>query len=571
MMPAFEVTSFHQLIIDNLEFLLNGHIKKLAIITPPRHGKTTLANVMAPAYALGRDPRETIISVSYGSELSETWGRRVRNILSDPAFSEVFPNCKLSPDSAAAYRFTTTAGGEYSAVGRGGPVTGRGASLLILDDLIKDSSEANSDTTCRGIIEWLQHVAFTRLTPNGRVVAISTRWSERDPMGWLLQQDGWTVLRLPAIAEKENDPVGREIGQALWPSHYPVEVLDAIRGNVGSRVFQTLYQGNVAAAQGTVFKRDWFRHYQQPPETFIKIVQSWDTSFKTGATNDYSVCATIGETQTGFYLLALWRDKVEFPELKRQVAMQADYWRPQEIYVEDRASGQSLIQELKLATTYPVIPIQVDRDKETRAASTTGYYEAGKILFPEGAPWLSILEDELASFPGGLYDDCVDAISQALNKLRDSGSGVLGFLELIKRTAKDIASGIRDAFGNLLNPPKPVLVQPVAVQTKPVVVDNFAVWLKTNRAPVCPACQSPATTYNELRQIRCNQCQSINGQPVPKPVGQCCPNFLPQMVSGFVRCGSCGWQPNQVPAGVGMTRADYRRGVGRHRSFGRFG
>jgi predicted phage terminase large subunit-like protein len=488
----------------------------------------------------------------------------------DPAFTEIFPGCKLSPDSAAAYRFTTTAGGEYSAVGRGGPVTGRGASLLILDDLIKDSSEANSDTTCRGIVEWLQHVAFTRLTPNGRVIAISTRWSERDPMGWLLQQDGWTVLHLPAIAEKENDPVGRKTGEALWPSHYPVESLDAIRANVGSRVFACLFQGNVSAAQGMIFKRDWFRHYTTPPESFIKIVQSWDTSFKTGQSNDFSVCATIGQTRNGFYLLSLYRAKIEFPELKRQVAQQADFWKPSEIFIEDRASGQSLVQEVKLATSYPVIAVQVDRDKETRAASTTGYYEAGKVYFPEGVTWVATLEDELASFPGGLYDDCVDAISQALNRLRDSSGGVYGVLDAMKRIAVDIASGIRNMYGELFHPPAPKV--PVAV-AKPAErrVDNFRVWLDTGKAPACSACGSTATTYNELRIVRCNQCQSVDGASVPKPAGACCDNFLPQVIPGGTRCGNCGFQNMPGAIIAGPSRADYQRGAGRIRGFGRFG
>jgi predicted phage terminase large subunit-like protein len=295
-------------------------------------------------------------------------------------------------------------------------------------------------------------------------------------MGWLLQQDGWTVLHLPAIAEKENDPVGRKIGEALWPSHYPVESLDAIRANVGSRVFQCLYQGNVAASQGTIFKRDWFRHYTTPPESFKRIVQSWDTSFKAGATNDYSVCATIGEAQNGFYLLSLYREKVEFPELKRQVAQQADFWKPSEIYVENRASGQSLVQELKLSTSYPVIAIEVDKDKETRASATTGYYESGRVFFPEGVAWVATLEDELASFPGGLYDDCVDAISQALNRLRDS-DGELTWVERIKQTAKEIAEDVRDAFGNLLHPPpkpKPVTVLvPKDVQAAQARVEGY--------------------------------------------------------------------------------------------------
>jgi predicted phage terminase large subunit-like protein len=581
MMPAFEVSRFHQLIIDNIEFLLNGHIKKLAIITPPRHGKTTLANVMAPAFALGRNPTETIISVSYGSELSETWGRRVRNILSDPAFTEIFPGCKLSPDSAAAYRFTTTAGGEYSAVGRGGPVTGRGASLLILDDLIKDSSEANSDTTCRGIVEWLQHVAFTRLTPNGRVIAISTRWSERDPMGWLLQQDGWTVLHLPAIAEKENDPVGRKIGEALWPSHYPVQSLEAIRANVGSRVFQCLYQGNVSAAAGTVFKRDWFRHYTTAPESFKRIIQSWDTSFKTGATNDYSVCATIGEAQNGFYLLSLFREKCEFPELKRQVALQADFWKPSEIYVENRASGQSLVQELKLATSYPVIPIEVDKDKETRASATTGYYEAGRVFFPEGVAWVATVEDELASFPGGLYDDIVDAISQALNRLRDSSGGTYGLLDSMKRIAADILAGIRNMYGELVHPPAPKNIPAAVAKPTEKRVDNFRTWLDTGKAPACLACRSTATTYNELRKVRCNQCQAVDGVAPPEglPADRIHCGVRVTIVFGMYKCQQCQkrWPLNGSDPSPknGMSRAQYDAANSTAskfgRSFGRFG
>ncbi len=346
MMPAFDLSPCHAVIIRYLEWLLSGQIQKLCIVTPPRYGKSTLGNVMLPAFALGKDPRETVITISYGSDLSEVFGRRVRNILSDPTFREIFPGCQLSPDSQAAYRFETTMGGEFSAVGRGGPVTGKGASLLILDDLIKDQGEANSETTCKSIIEWLESVAFTRLTPNGRVLAIATRWSDRDPMGWLMQQAGWTVLHLPALAEV-NDPLGRRPGEALWPSRYSVEALEKIRLDVGSRVFQVLYQGNVSAAQGTIFKRDWFRHYQQPPEKFSRVIQSWDTAFKTGATNDYSVCATFGETTNGVYLLSLYRAKCEFPELKRKVGELADQWRPSEILVEDKASGQSLIQELK--------------------------------------------------------------------------------------------------------------------------------------------------------------------------------------------------------------------------------
>ncbi len=220
-------------------------------------------------------------------------------------------------------------------------------------------------------------------------------------------------------------------GEALWPSHYPVEALEQIKCDIGSRNFECLYQGNTCVAAGLIFKRDWFQRYTARPEKFTKIIQSWDTSFKTGATNDYSVGLTIGETQTGFYLLSLVRGKWAFPELKRQVALQADMWKPDEILVEDRASGQSLIQELKISTTYPVIAIAVDRDKETRASATTGYFESSRVLFPADAPWLADLEDELASFPNGLNDDQVDALTQALNRLRGSADD-LGLVTWMK-------------------------------------------------------------------------------------------------------------------------------------------
>jgi predicted phage terminase large subunit-like protein len=551
MMPSFELAPCHRLIVKNLEKLLSGEIRKLAIVTPPRHGKSTLGNVMLPAFALGRNPKETVITISYGSDLAEGFGRRVRNLLNDPGFHDVFPGCKLSPDSSAAYRFETISGGEFSAVGRGGPITGRGASLLILDDLLKDQQEANSETVCRSIIEWLESVCFTRLTPNGRVLAIATRWSERDPMGWILQQHGWTVLHLPAFAEA-SDPLGRQPGEALWPSHYPVEALEAIRSDVGSRVFACLYQGNVAAAQGTIFKRDWFRHYAAPPDKFNRVIQSWDTSFKTGKENDPSVCVTFGETSNGLYLLALYRAKVEFPELKRQVALQADLWRPSEILIEDRASGQSLVQEIKASTTYPVIAVKVDRDKETRASVVTGYFESGRVLFPEGAGWLADLEDELASFPGGLHDDQVDAVCQALNRLRYSGGGLLGFVEYLK--------GLFE--GKHKMPPKPAPTR----TSFPTASSRSA----SENPPTCRICgiktsRIGSTPPNDQRCPQCARVYDRGGNLVSEPqAGPCCGSPLVVQIGNRKHCNNCGNESTpEQPIGVSRGWYEGRRPYGR--------
>lgn len=565
--PAFDPAPHAKLTIRYLERLLSGQIRKLAIIMPPRHGKSTLGNILFPSYALGRNPRETIITVSYGADLAEGFGRRVRNFIGDIAFQEIFPDCKLSPDSQAAYRFETTLGGEFTATGRGGPVTGRGASLLILDDLLKDQMEANSEAICRSAIEWLQSVAFSRLTPNGRVLAIGTRWSERDPIGWLLAQAGWTVLHLPAFAQ-ENDPLGRSPGEALWPSHYPVEALEQIRTDVGPRVFQCLYQGNVAAAEGTLFKRDWFRHYQRPPEKFTKIIQSWDTSFKTGHTNDYSVCATIGETSTGFYLLSLLRAKLEFPQLKAAVQELAEQWRPSEILIEDKASGQSLIQELKLSTSYPVIAVKVDRDKESRAAATTGYFEAGRVQFPEGAPWLADLEDELASFPGALHDDCVDALSQAFNRLRE-GRGIFGVLDWFR--AK------KEQFGDRLEKwvaPAPKEPRPAPVVSGHAQQPAKPPGPKTEEPRTCPECRSRCTVrlgqqYPSGRW-HCNQCGvefddlgTVLSRPAPSGRFCECEHPLIVQIGNERRCNQCGRQSRPATGGFGVSRKQYAEGVGR--------
>jgi predicted phage terminase large subunit-like protein len=519
-MPSYELSPAHKLMISYLEDLASGKIRNLAVITPPREGKTLLGNTLLPAYVLGKDPTERIISVSYGAELSETWGRRTRNMLQDPAFQEIFPGCKLSADSSAAYRFETTAGGEYTATGRGGPITGRGCSLLICDDLVKDFQEANSDVTNRATIDWLQSTAFTRMAPGGRKLAIATRWSERDPMGWIMQQPGWVVLHLPALAT-EGDPLGRQPGEALWPSHYSIEALEEIKRSIGSRNFECLYQGNTSAASGTIFKREWFRHYQQPPEKFLKITQSWDTAFKSGAQNDYSVGITIGETSNGFYLLSLVRGKWEFPELKRQVALQAEMWHPHEVLIEDRASGQSLVQELKLATTYPVIAIQVDRDKETRAQSTTGYFESGRVLFPENAPWLSALEDELASFPGGMADDQVDALCQFLNRCR--GGDDLGYLNFVKVHSAELASGVSRFFS-----PKP--------KPLPVVLPA-----PSSSCSKCGSTETEIYGSGDTAKVRCHVCHAFNERSIfqfPCPKCGCHSN----LVSSGRRCIQCGYQ-----------------------------
>lgn len=246
---------------------------------------------------------------------------------------------------------------------------------------------------------------------------VQTRWHEDDLAGRLLREhaENWDVLSLPAIAEADES--FRRAGEALWPQKFSLEALEQIRVAIGGAAWASLYQQRPAAAEGAIFKREWWRFFREQP-VFNRVIQSWDTAFKTGSENDYSVCTIWGESANGIFLLWLWRARVEFPELKKRMSWLAGEWKASIILVEDKASGQSLIQELRYGTNLPIIPVKVDRDKRSRAEAVTPLIEAGKVFLPESAPWLAYYIDELASFPRGVHDDAVDSTSQALNYLR---------------------------------------------------------------------------------------------------------------------------------------------------------
>ncbi len=305
--PAFELAAHHRIIVDKLEAVEKGLIRRLMIFLPPRHGKSLLATQFFPAWYLGRHPDQFIITASYGQELADDFGRKVRNLVGDPLHQSIFPGFRLAEDSTSMRRFNTAAGGSYYAVGRGGPITGRGAHLLIIDDPLKDREEAQSETVRRNLHEWYTNVAYTRLQPGAAIVIVQTRWHEDDLAGRLLREPGsdWEGVSLPAIAEANES--FRRAGEALWPEKFPLGVLEQIRIAVGGATWASLYQQRPAAAEGAIFKREWVRTYREAPASFKKVVQSWDTAFKTGAENDYSVVTTWGTTDTGYYLLSLWR------------------------------------------------------------------------------------------------------------------------------------------------------------------------------------------------------------------------------------------------------------------------
>ena len=410
----------HYLIASYLEQVERGEIDRLMIYSPPRHGKSEIVSRRFPAWYLGRNPKKQIIAASYNSDLAADFGRDVRNLVADRVYQDIF-SVSLRQDSKAADRWNTDNGGAYVAAGVGSGITGRGAHLGIIDDPFKDRKEAESETVRDNVWNWYVSTFYTRLMPGAAVVLMCTRWHEDDLVGRLLKAmkeggDQWTVVNLPALAE-EGDMMGRGIGTPLWPAWYSAEGLERIKQAIGSYEWQALYQQRPSSPTGNIFKRAWWRFYKDPPKMDF-IIQSWDTAFKDKQDNDYSVCTTWGFADSKMFLLDMFRDRLEFPDLKRQVQMLAARHHPRSLIVEDKASGQSLIQEIQRAKL-PVIPIKTDRDKVARAHAVTPLIEGGAVYLPEWASWVEDYQTELADFPKGKHDDMVDSTTQALSYMAD--------------------------------------------------------------------------------------------------------------------------------------------------------
>ena len=426
--PSYQAARHHYKISGALMRVIRGECKRLMIICPPRHGKSTLASRMAPAFFLGHHPAKDIICCSYNADLAYDFGRAVRDVMQSPEYIGVFPETSIRPETTAADRWMTTKGGTYIASGVGGGVTGRGASLFLIDDSVKNREDADSPTYQRKAWDWYRSTAYTRMAPGGAIVLINTRWSDEDLAGKVLadmKEEGgeeWDILHLPAISDT---------GDALWPEWYPIETLENIKRTIGSRDWSALYQGMPSPAEGLTFRRDWIRYYKGaiPPNKVIwqnidgverKVEMRYYISCDYAVSKDsgdYTVLLVFAvDAQDNIYVVDMWREQSETEDWIGALMGLIGKWSPVAMFEEKgvilRAVDHIIAKSMQENSLYTMrVPLPSVGNKEVRSSAMQGRMSMGRIFLPSVAAWLADFESELLRFPTGAHDDIVDAFS----------------------------------------------------------------------------------------------------------------------------------------------------------------
>lgn len=412
-----------------LERVRRGEIRRLIINLPPRSLKSITASVAFPAFVLGHDPSQRLVCVSYSGDLAKKHSNDFRAVIESRWYKSAFPETRVGTLKNSESEIEFTARGSRLATSVGGTLTGRGGGIIIIDDPLKPD-DAMSEAKRSAANQWFTNTLLSRLDDKrtGAIVVVMQRVHMDDLTGFLLSQsDEWEVLSLPAIAEfEEIIPLGngrthlRQFGQALSPEREPLDILEALKLQIGSDAFSAQYQQAPMPPGGAMVKRHWVKRYQELPpasERFL-TVQSWDTASKGGPDNDWSVCTTwIVTRDKRWYLIDVWRRRVDYPALKAAVHSLAKQLNARRVLVEDTGAGTSLVQELR-GKVSGIIAVKPSGDKASRMAVASAKIEAGQVLLPEQAPWLPDLEAELFAFPGSRHDDQCDSISQALNNTR---------------------------------------------------------------------------------------------------------------------------------------------------------
>lgn len=423
--PGYRPARLHHFLAGVLEdFLTRIELNlspRLLVTLPPRHGKSALCSVGLPAYALGRNPDWPVIHASYTADLSNDFSRRVRNLLAEPEYQACFPGVRPARDSQSVGRWGIAGRpGVFVSTGVGGPVTGRGAMLAIIDDPVKNAEEADSEVFRQRQRDWYASTLYTRLEKGAGVLLIQTRWHVDDLGGYVTTgagtdeppADRWDVVNLPALAG-EGDPMGREPGEPLWPEKYDLAALARIERQLPPRWWQALYMQQPVAAAGNLLPVGKIGHAAAPggrQAAGLRVYQGWDLAISTKTTADYTAGATVGvDGDQNLFLLDVTRGRWTFNETLGKIAQQAATWEPVSIGIETGGYQAAAFQEAARRFLLPFREVKPDKDKTVRAQFLADRIACGKVFADKRAPWWREFETEALAFPQGAHDDQVDA------------------------------------------------------------------------------------------------------------------------------------------------------------------
>lgn len=455
--PSYKVGWVHKVVCAKLEkFLRDVKDKKsprLMISMPPRAGKSEIVSDKFPGWALGRDPTLEFILVSHGISLPEGFSKENRARLRDDKYKVLFPETNINPDRAGVDLWKTTSGGGVQAAGVGGPITGHGADILIIDDPIKNYEEACSETIRESLHNWYSSTARTRLSPGGGIIIMATRWHDADLTGQQLREmnelrrDGvdeeeieqWEEINFPGIAEHdeyvdsgynfynrptENRTLVRKKGEALHPERFSLPELLRLRRTLGPQKFSALYQQNPIPESGDFFQKEDFSHYGSTPNVMrYPVYFAWDLAVGERRVNDWTVGVAAALVPQGginvLYLLDMFRGRVRDQEqinaivdqyIKYQMSAAELGMEYGQIFL---SIEKALLREFRTRKVTPYLnrdlrPVQ---DKRVRATPLRNWMQNHRIKFPRDEPWVQKATEEMLRFDAGVNDDIVDAIA----------------------------------------------------------------------------------------------------------------------------------------------------------------
>jgi predicted phage terminase large subunit-like protein len=420
--PDFIEGSHHKIMSEKFNKVATGQLKRVIINMAPRHTKSEFSSYLLPSWMIGKNPKLKIIQATHTTELAVRFGRKAKNLIDSQEYQKIFQT-KLREDSKAAGRWETNEGGEYFAAGVGGSITGRGADLLIIDDPHSEQDALNTNALER-TWEWYTSGPRQRLQPGGVIVVVMTRWNTKDLTGRLINSqketkaDQWEVIEFPAILPNDKP---------LWPEYWKLEELEGVKASLAIGKWNAQYQQNPTAEEGSIIKREWWQLWDKDLPPLYHVIQSYDTAFLKKETADYSAITTWGvfypteDSGPNLILLDVVKDRFEFPELRRVALEQYNYWKPESVIVEGKASGMPLTFELR-KQGIPVINYTPSRgnDKHARVNAVAPLFESGQIWATDDKFSEEVIE-ECAAFPYGDHDDLVDSMTQAVMRFRQGG------------------------------------------------------------------------------------------------------------------------------------------------------